>query len=78
MELRSRISPLIPVAGDLKLIVAGIEDFSPLAFSLPCQLLRAIKVTAILCLLSFFVQPVGLHLQRIRRGRLAHSVPLRG
>ena len=55
------ISPRIPFAGDLVPIVAGIEDFNPPVFLIAMFVAKAIKGTAIVYLLSFFVQPVGLH-----------------
>jgi membrane protein YqaA with SNARE-associated domain len=56
------ISPWIPFAGDLVPIVAGIEEFNPATFLIIMFVAKAIKGTAIVYFLSFFVQLVGLHL----------------
>jgi membrane protein YqaA with SNARE-associated domain len=56
------ISPWIPFAGDVVPIVAGIEEFNPTTFLIIMFVAKAIKGTAIVYFLSFFVQLVGLHL----------------
>ena len=56
------VSPWIPFAGDLVPIVAGIEDFNPTTFLVIMFVAKAIKGTAIVYFLSFFVQLLSLHL----------------
>lgn len=56
------ISPWIPFAGDVVPIVAGIEEFNPTTFLIIMFVPKAIKGTAIVYFLSFFVQLVGLAL----------------
>ena len=55
------VSPWIPFAGDLVPIVAGIEEYNPTTFIIFMFVAKAIKGTAIVYFLSFFVQLVGLH-----------------
>jgi membrane protein YqaA with SNARE-associated domain len=56
------ISPWIPFAGDVVPIVAGIEELNPTTFLIIVFVAKAIKGTAIVYLLSSFVQLVGVHL----------------
>ncbi|HYC20653.1 MAG TPA: VTT domain-containing protein [Candidatus Bathyarchaeia archaeon] len=55
------ISPWIPFAGDVVPIVAGVEEFNPTTFLIIMFVAKAIKGTAVVFFLSFFVQLVGVH-----------------
>lgn len=56
------ISPWIPFAGDIVPIVAGVESFKLSTFLVIMFVAKAIKGTAILLFLSFFVQLLNFHI----------------
>ncbi|HEX7513967.1 MAG TPA: hypothetical protein VF393_00020 [archaeon] len=56
------ISPWIPFAGDIVPIVAGVESFKLSTFLVILFVAKAIKGTAIVLFLSFFVQLLNFYI----------------
>ncbi|MGZ4904970.1 MAG: YqaA family protein [Halobacteriota archaeon] len=56
------VSPWLPFVGDLVPIAAGFEKYSPSLFLVAITIAKAIKGTAIVYFIAFFLPLTGLHL----------------